>query len=84
MITTTPIGSIAELTEQERAQAAQLEAVWREPAGFVGWFKAVHHTTIGKRYAVTAFGFFLVGGLLAGGMRANQQQYSKGQITEDA
>ncbi|WP_109488617.1 cytochrome c oxidase subunit I [Occallatibacter savannae] len=69
MITTTAIESTAELTEQERAQAARLEAVWREPTGFWGWFKAVHHTTIGKRYAVTAFGFFLLAGLLAGGMR---------------
>jgi hypothetical protein len=69
MITTTAIESSAELTEQERAQSLRLEVVWREPAGFWGWFKAVHHTTIGKRYAVTAFGFFLLAGLLAGGMR---------------
>src|SRR3569833_4346813 len=69
MITTTSIGSTAELTDQEHAQAARLEAVWREPAGFWGWFKAVHHTTIGKRYVVTAFLFFLLGGLLAGVMR---------------
>jgi cytochrome c oxidase subunit I+III len=69
MITTTPIESTAELTEQERAQAARLEAVWREPAGFWGWFRAVHHTTIGRRYAITAFIFFLLAGLLAGAMR---------------
>ena len=69
MITTTSIESTAELTEQERAQAARLETVWREPAGFIGWFKAVHHTTIGKRYVVTAFIFFLLAGLLAGAMR---------------
>jgi cytochrome c oxidase subunit I+III len=58
-----------EMTEAERRKAAQLERVWREPPGFIGWFKAVHHTTIGKRYAITAFGFFLIGGLLAGMMR---------------
>src|SRR6201996_548897 len=58
-----------ELTEEERKQAAQLEYVWREPTGFVGWFKAVHHTTIGIRYVVTAFCFFLIAGLLAGAMR---------------
>jgi len=69
MITTTATESTAELTEQEQAQAARLEAVWREPAGFWGWFKAVHHTTIGRRYAVTAFVFFLLAGLLAGAMR---------------
>src|SRR5437764_11388719 len=58
-----------ELTAAEREQATQLESVWREPAGFLGWFKAVHHTTIGKRYIVTAFCFFLLGGILAGVMR---------------
>jgi cytochrome c oxidase subunit 1 len=69
MITTTAFETTAELTEQERAQAARLEMVWQEPRGFWGWFKAVHHTTIGKRYAVTAFVFFLLAGLLAGAMR---------------
>src|SRR3569623_2041713 len=69
MITTSVGSSEIELTEAERHQAAQLEYVWQEPSGFWGWFKAVHHTTIGKRYAVTAFGFFHLAGLLAGGMR---------------
>jgi cytochrome c oxidase subunit 1 len=50
-------------------RAARLERVWAEPSGFLGWFKAVHHTTIGKRYMITAFGFFLAAGLLAGAMR---------------
>ena len=59
----------AELTEAERKQAAQLAHVWHEPTGFVGWFKAAHHTTIGVRYVVTAFCFFLIAGLLAGAMR---------------
>src|SRR4030088_1516818 len=68
MIPTT-LASEPELTEAERKDAAQLEYVWREPAGFLGWFKAVHHTTIGMRYVVTAFSFFLIAGLLAGVMR---------------
>src|SRR5947209_10966384 len=68
MITTT-VGAEAPLTEAEHAQAAQLESVWREPSGFLGWFKAIHHTTIGKRYAITAMIFFLIAGLLAGMMR---------------
>ena len=36
-----------------------------EPSGFWGWFMHVHHTSIGKRYMVTAFVFFLLGGILA-------------------
>jgi cytochrome c oxidase subunit 1 len=53
----------------ETARAEKLERVWAEPTGFIGWFKAIHHTTIGKRYMVTAFGFFLAAGLLAGVIR---------------
>ena len=64
-MTPTTLAPSRELTEAERRQAAQLERVWAEPRGFVGWFKAVHHTTIGMRYVVTAFCFFLVAGLLA-------------------
>ena len=69
MMTTTTVATQPVLTEAEQRQAAQLEHVWREPGGFLGWFKAVHHTTIGKRYAATAFMFFLLAGLLAGAMR---------------
>src|SRR5258705_10026737 len=58
-----------ELTIGEQQQAQQLERIWDEPRGFFGWFKAVHHTTIGIRYVVTAFCFFLIAGLLAGVMR---------------
>jgi cytochrome c oxidase subunit 1 len=68
-MTPTLLAPERELTEAERKQAAQLERVWAEPRGFLGWFKAVHHTTIGMRYVVTAFCFFLVAGLLAGVMR---------------
>ena len=68
-MTPTTLAPEREMTEAERKQAAQLERVWAEPRGFVGWFKAVHHTTIGMRYVVTAFCFFLIAGLLAGVMR---------------
>ncbi|MBS1815926.1 MAG: cytochrome c oxidase subunit I [Acidobacteria bacterium] len=57
------------LPEKEQARAAQLAEVWKEPPGFIGWFKAIHHTTIGKRFILTAFAFFLAAGLLAGAMR---------------
>ncbi|MBV8631325.1 MAG: cbb3-type cytochrome c oxidase subunit I, partial [Silvibacterium sp.] len=66
---TTITGSHAELTAEERRQALQLERIWGEPRGFIGWFKAVHHTTIGRRYAITAFIFFGLAGVLAGVMR---------------
>jgi len=47
------------------ARGGLLARTWAEPRGFWGWFRHVHHTSIGKRYFVTAFIFFLLGGLLA-------------------
>jgi cytochrome c oxidase subunit 1 len=68
-MTPTTLAPKREMTEAERKQAVKLEEVWAEPRGFLGWFKAVHHTTIGMRYVITAFCFFLIAGLLAGVMR---------------
>jgi len=48
---------------------ALLEQTWGEPPGFWGWFQNVNHKDIGKRYIVTAFLFFLLGGILAVLMR---------------
>jgi cytochrome c oxidase subunit I len=48
---------------------AMLEQTWREPRGWLGWFTAVGHRTIGVRYVVTAFVFFALGGLEALVMR---------------
>ena len=45
--------------------AAALEATWRDPPGFIGWLSAINHKSIGKRFIVTAFGFFAAGGVLA-------------------
>jgi cytochrome c oxidase subunit I+III len=51
------------------ANAADLAAAWRDPPGLVGWLSAINHKTIGIRFIVTAFGFFVAGGLLAFVMR---------------
>ena len=67
-MSTSTIVTTPQLTEAEQKQADQLARIWDEPRGFLGWFKAVHHTTIGRRYVLTAFAFFLVAGLLAGVM----------------
>src|SRR5207248_5553306 len=48
---------------------SRLERAWHEPTGFFGWFTVVNHKHIGKRFIVTAFIFFLLGGLLAVLMR---------------
>ena len=50
-------------------EARALEETWREPAGLRGWFARVDHKTIGRRFIVTAFCFFTLGGILAALMR---------------
>jgi cytochrome c oxidase subunit 1 len=47
----------------------RLAETWRVPRGVVGWFMATDHRTIGIRYIVTAFVFFIFAGLLAAAMR---------------
>jgi cytochrome c oxidase subunit I len=47
----------------------RLAHTWKQPGGFLGWFKNVHHTAIGIRFMVTSFIFFLLGGVLAAMMR---------------
>ncbi|MDQ1377844.1 MAG: cytochrome c oxidase subunit, partial [Acidimicrobiaceae bacterium] len=39
------------------------------PRGFLGWLTTADHKKIGIMYMVTAFAFFLLGGLLAEAMR---------------
>src|SRR4051812_6249292 len=48
---------------------AMLEDTWAEPRGAFGWLTHVDHKSIGRRYLVTAFAFFLLGGSLAALMR---------------
>ena len=47
----------------------ELERIWATPKGW-GALSAVNHTVIGKRFIVTAFVFFTIGGLLAMLIRA--------------
>jgi cytochrome c oxidase subunit I+III len=42
-----------------------LERIWGQPPGLAGWFSAVNHKLIGRRFMVTAFVFFLIGGIEA-------------------
>jgi cytochrome c oxidase subunit 1 len=52
-----------------RERQRQLEDTWRVPRGLVGWLSANDHRSIGRRYIVTAFVFFVLAGLQAGLMR---------------
>src|SRR3982751_3743073 len=48
---------------------ARLERTWKDPNGFPGWLTHIDHKSIGRRYLVTAFAFFLLAGVLAALMR---------------
>jgi cytochrome c oxidase subunit 1 len=45
-----------------------------EPTGLLRWITSTDHKTIGLAYMVTAFGFFMVGGLMAEMIRAQLAQ----------
>ncbi len=49
--------------------ASDLERTWGDKPGLIGWVMSVDHKSIGRRYIVTAFVFFLMAGLLAAAMR---------------
>ncbi|MDB5943057.1 MAG: cytochrome c oxidase, subunit [Ramlibacter sp.] len=51
------------------AEALALDRAWSDDPGFVGWFTAVNHKTIARRFVITTLVFFLAGGLLAAAMR---------------
>ena len=46
-------------------EAERLAETWYVPGGVVGWLSVVDHRSIGRRYLVTAFGFFAFAGVLA-------------------
>jgi cytochrome c oxidase subunit I+III len=50
-------------------ERAALARTWADPPGFVGWLSSVDHKSIGRRFIVTAFVFFALGGVLAAVMR---------------
>src|SRR5215210_1579648 len=57
-------GAPATLAIEERERET-LEETWSDPPGLWGWLTSTNHKSIGKRYIITAFIFFLLGGILA-------------------
>lgn len=53
---------------------AILARTWARPPGWIGWLSAADHKSIGRRYLVTAFGFFCFAGILALLMRLQLAQ----------
>ena len=57
----TTISAPGERDQRVRA----FERVWSEPRGFIGALRTINNIPIAQRYMVTAFAFFLAGGLQA-------------------
>ena len=70
-----PVPSEERLANERRA----LARAWHVPRGFLGWFTVVDHRTIGIRYIITAFVFFILAGILAALMRL-QLAFPDGRI----
>ena len=50
-------------------EAQMLDETWSDPPGFYGWFCAVNHKTIARRFLVATLVFFVLGGLAAVAIR---------------
>jgi cytochrome c oxidase subunit 1 len=42
---------------------------WGDKPGVIGWLSTIDHKRVGRRFIFTGFGFFVLGGILAGLMR---------------
>jgi cytochrome c oxidase subunit 1 len=51
--------------ETEESERRTLEETWQDRPGLWGWLTSTDHKSIGKRFIITAFIFFLLGGVLA-------------------
>jgi cytochrome c oxidase subunit 1 len=60
-----------------------LDRTWRRPPGFLGWLTTTDHKEIGLRYIKTAFGFFILAGILALHMRIQLAIPSNTFLTND-
>jgi cytochrome c oxidase subunit 1 len=51
------------------AERRALDRTWANGRGLIAWISETDHKAIGRRFLVTAFGFFALGGMLAALMR---------------
>jgi cytochrome c oxidase subunit I+III len=77
-MTADPLSPVA--IAQERRRLAE---TWADPPGLIGWVASVDHKSIGRRFIITAFGFFALGGLLAALMRIQLARPDAGVLSAD-
>jgi cytochrome c oxidase subunit I+III len=61
----------------------QLSETWKKPTGLMGFLTDNHHTTIGRRFIITAFAFFILGGIEALLMRIQLARPENTFLTND-
>jgi cytochrome c oxidase subunit 1 len=71
------------LSDEDLRIRSELERSWAFPKGFVGWLRNTSHLSIGRRYIMTAFVFFILGGLEAGLMRLQLSRPENSYIGPD-
>ena len=70
-------------TTLSRAELEELDRTWASPPGFFAWFTHVNHRSIALRFIVTAFVFFLLGGIQALLMRLQLASSENGVLDPD-
>src|SRR3954462_5516567 len=71
------------MSDDAAALPVGLAATWAPGRGVTGWLRDVRHTTIGVRFVVTAFGFFIAGGVEAALMRLQLARADSHLISPD-
>jgi cytochrome c oxidase subunit I+III len=72
-----------ELAEVMAHEKDELERTWAHPRGVVGWLSKTDHKVIAMRYIVTAFVFFVLGGIEAALMRIQLARPDNHFLTPD-
>ena len=71
----------ADALERERRL---LDRTWFDGRGLIAWISTTDHKAIGRRFLVTAFGFFTLAGVLAALMRIQLARPENGFLSPDA
>jgi len=85
MSTAPDVGDSQEASEvtADQALAHSLHHTWSRERGLWGWLSSNDHKEIGRRFIVTALGFFVLGGILALLMRLQLARAGGRVITPD-
>jgi cytochrome c oxidase subunit I+III len=73
----------AAATQDVMIERDRLEQTWAVPTGVLGWLSAADHKSIGRRFIITTFVFFLLGGTLAALMRVQLARPENGFVDPD-